>query len=116
MRVTGTIDGVEFRSSLIPRGDGRVFVVVPASLRSRIGKSAGQTVTMAVGADLRPVVVRVPADFRTALGPARSTFDRLAPSHRKNFVRWITSAKLHETRQRRIATAVELVRQGRTLT
>jgi bifunctional DNA-binding transcriptional regulator/antitoxin component of YhaV-PrlF toxin-antitoxin module len=115
MRVVGTIDGAPFRSSLIPRGDGQVFVVVPSALRSRIGKRSGDPVTMVLTPDLRPVVIRLPPDLRTALGSARSAFDRLAPSHRKAFVLWITSAKLAPTRQRRIAKAVAMIRRGQTM-
>jgi bifunctional DNA-binding transcriptional regulator/antitoxin component of YhaV-PrlF toxin-antitoxin module len=115
MRVTGTIDGAPFRSSLVPRGDGRVFVVVPSALRERIRKSAGQSVDLAVAPDLRPVVIRPPPDFAKALGSLRPNFDRLAPSHRKAFVLWVTTAKRAPTRQRRVAAAVEMIRAGRTL-
>jgi uncharacterized protein YdeI (YjbR/CyaY-like superfamily) len=36
-------------------------------------------------------------------------FQRLAPSHRKNYVRWITEAKKEETRQRRLQEAVRML-------
>jgi bifunctional DNA-binding transcriptional regulator/antitoxin component of YhaV-PrlF toxin-antitoxin module len=115
MRVSGRIDGAPFRSTLMPRGGGRLFVVVPATLRERIGKTAGQTVQIAVTPDLKPVVLRVPKDFLEALGTARPAFDRLAPSHRKAFLQWINSAKQPATRERRIANAVAMVGRGDTL-
>jgi uncharacterized protein YdeI (YjbR/CyaY-like superfamily) len=37
---------------------------------------------------------------------AWESFQRLAPSHRKNYVRWITEAKKDETRQRRLQEAI----------
>lgn len=37
---------------------------------------------------------------------AWESFQRLAPSHRKEYVRWITEAKKEETRQRRIQEAI----------
>jgi bifunctional DNA-binding transcriptional regulator/antitoxin component of YhaV-PrlF toxin-antitoxin module len=115
MRVTGEIDGVPFRSSLMPRGGGRLFVVVPSALRERIAKTSGQSVDVALVLDRTAVVVRVPADFRVALGDLRPNFDKLAPSHRKAFVQWISSAKMDATRQRRISKAVEMMRLGQTL-
>jgi hypothetical protein len=115
MRITGTIDGAPFRSSLMPGGEGAVFVVVPSALRDRIRKTSGQTVSLALAVDPRPVVIRVPADFRRALGTHRVRFDRLAPSHRKAFVQWIDSAKRPETRSRRLVEAVRMVRRGETL-
>jgi bifunctional DNA-binding transcriptional regulator/antitoxin component of YhaV-PrlF toxin-antitoxin module len=114
-RVTGTIDGTPFRSSLMPRGGGRLFVVVPGPLRDRIGKAPGQSVEISLTHDRRPVILRVPADFATTLGSARVTFDRLAPSHRKAYIQWIASAKTSETRSRRIAKAAQMVRRGQTL-
>jgi bifunctional DNA-binding transcriptional regulator/antitoxin component of YhaV-PrlF toxin-antitoxin module len=115
MRISGTIDGAHFRSSLIPRGGGRVFVVVPSALREQIGKRSGQSVEIALARDDRPVVILLPADLRRALGSARPNFDGLAPSHRRAYVEWITSAKMKDTRERRIAKAVAMVRRGLTL-
>jgi uncharacterized protein YdeI (YjbR/CyaY-like superfamily) len=46
---------------------------------------------------------------------AWATFERLAPSHRRNYVLWIDSAKREETRQKRIAEAIERLREGKTL-
>jgi bifunctional DNA-binding transcriptional regulator/antitoxin component of YhaV-PrlF toxin-antitoxin module len=115
LRVTGTIDGAPFRSSLMPRGGGRLFVVVPSALRDRIGKSPGQSVELSLTLDRRPVILRVPADLDAALGAARGTFDGLAPSHRKAYIQWVTSAKTPETRGRRIAKAVQMVHRGQTL-
>jgi len=37
---------------------------------------------------------------------ALENFERLAPSHRKNYVRWIIEAKKEETRQRRLQEAL----------
>jgi bifunctional DNA-binding transcriptional regulator/antitoxin component of YhaV-PrlF toxin-antitoxin module len=110
MRVRGTIEGVSYRTSLLSRGDGELFLVVPRPLRDRIGKTAGETVELTLSADLRPVVVRLPPDFRRALGVERTRFDRLAPSRRKAHLRWITDAKQPETRRRRIDQTVQLLR------
>lgn len=46
---------------------------------------------------------------------ASASFDRLAPSHRRNYVGWIMSAKRDETRRRRLAEAIGLLRAGRKL-
>jgi hypothetical protein len=115
MRVVGTIDGVSFRSSLLPRGGGKLFVVVPGPLRDRIEKAAGDEVVLELRPDARPVVLRVPPDLDRALGSTRSRFDALAPSHRKAFLAWVAGAKKPETRQRRVAKTAEMVRAGRTL-
>ncbi|MBI5442956.1 MAG: YdeI/OmpD-associated family protein [Deltaproteobacteria bacterium] len=38
---------------------------------------------------------------------------RLSPSHRKEYVEWITKAKRDETRRRRLATALEWRAEGK---
>jgi uncharacterized protein YdeI (YjbR/CyaY-like superfamily) len=48
-------------------------------------------------------------------GAAWETFSRLAPSHRREYVGWIDSAKKEETRRRRIAEAVSRLERGEKL-
>jgi uncharacterized protein YdeI (YjbR/CyaY-like superfamily) len=112
MRVAGTIDGAPFRSSLMPRGGGALFIVVPQALRDRIQKSHGQSVEVSMEVESRPEVLRVPLDVQKALGPEKARFDRLAPSHRKAFLVWIADAKHAETRGRRIEQTVQMIRRG----
>ncbi|MDZ4307945.1 YdeI/OmpD-associated family protein [Allopontixanthobacter sp.] len=60
--------------------------------------------------------IPVPDDFAAALqsAPAASAvFDSLAPSHRREYLEWITEAKRSETRTRRIATAIEWLAEGK---
>jgi uncharacterized protein YdeI (YjbR/CyaY-like superfamily) len=58
----------------------------------------------------------VPGDLAAALKmkkAASATFERLSPSHRKEYIEWITEAKRDETRQRRLATALEWLAEGK---
>jgi uncharacterized protein YdeI (YjbR/CyaY-like superfamily) len=58
----------------------------------------------------------VPPAFAAALDvapAARATFDAFAPSHRREYVEWIAEAKREETRNKRIAQAVEWLGEGR---
>ena len=43
---------------------------------------------------------------------AKKLFDSLAPSYRRNYVRWIVEAKREETRLKRLERAMELLAQG----
>jgi uncharacterized protein YdeI (YjbR/CyaY-like superfamily) len=40
-------------------------------------------------------------------------FEKLAPSHRRMYVLWIDSAKRDETKQKRIAAAIKMLRAGK---
>jgi uncharacterized protein YdeI (YjbR/CyaY-like superfamily) len=57
----------------------------------------------------------VPPDLASALQarpPAYTCFVAFAPSHRRNVLRWIASAKQPATRAKRIATTVALAAEG----
>lgn len=60
--------------------------------------------------------IPVPQDFAAALrdsAAAKATFDGLAPSHRREYLEWITEAKRDETRSKRIATSLEWLAEGK---
>jgi uncharacterized protein YdeI (YjbR/CyaY-like superfamily) len=60
----------------------------------------------------------VPRYFRQALSGNRRAwvnFRGLAPSCRRNYIRWITAARSNETRERRLAEAVQLLAENRKL-
>ena len=42
-------------------------------------------------------------------------FQKLAPSHKRNYVAWITMAKREETRRKRLAEAIQLLAANRKL-
>lgn len=59
---------------------------------------------------------RVPSYFKKALTEnkkALATFEGFPPSHKREYIEWITEAKTEETRHRRIATALEWLSQGK---
>ncbi|MBY0343522.1 MAG: YdeI/OmpD-associated family protein [Sphingomonadales bacterium] len=58
----------------------------------------------------------IPPAFAAALDAApaaRAAFDGFAPSHRREYIEWITQAKREETQAKRIAQAVEWLSEGR---
>jgi len=46
---------------------------------------------------------------------AWSFFEKLAPSHRRNYIGWIDSAKREETKMRRLKEAIKLLAAGKKL-
>ncbi len=65
----------------------------------------------------KPVKVPVkPQDFAKAIAAnpdAQQTYDGFPPGHRRDYIEWVTEAKRAETRNKRIATAVEWMAEGK---
>ncbi len=64
----------------------------------------------------RSRAVRAPADLLAALrnnATARAAYDDMSPSHKREYIEWITEAKRDETRKRRVAAAVEWMAEGK---
>jgi len=58
----------------------------------------------------------VPEDLTAALkksAKARKTFEAFSPSHRREYIEWITEAKREETRAKRLATTIEWLTEGK---
>ncbi len=65
---------------------------------------------------VRKKLLVVPDDLARALisnKRARVTFEGFSPSHRREYVEWITEAKRAETRAQRLATTLEWLAQGK---
>ena len=59
---------------------------------------------------------KMPPYFAAALKKnkkAQAVFDSFSPSHRREYIEWITDAKQESTRDRRIAQAIEWIAQGK---
>ena len=103
-----TLNGYSNRSTLAVMS-GKSMVGVAAEHHDKAGVHGGDAVEVDIVVDTAPREVKIPADLASALARsgARPHFDALAPSRRKEFVRAIEDAKAEETRERRVATAVQ---------
>lgn len=107
-----TIGGHTYRSTVAVYG-GRYFVPLNRQNREAAGVAAGEKVTVELEADTEERTVELPEALRAALDgdeAARAAFDSLSYSHRKEYADWILEAKREETRQRRIAKALDRLR------
>jgi uncharacterized protein YdeI (YjbR/CyaY-like superfamily) len=61
--------------------------------------------------------IPMPADLRAALRKnkkAHDAFEAFSPSHRREYLEWITEAKTEATRERRLNTALEWIADGKS--
>ena len=116
--VKGTMNGIAFKASLLPEGDGTHDMCVNESLRRKARVQQGEVVAMMLEADTAHRAIRTPQDLKAALDrdpQAAERYAHLAYSHRKAYVEWIETAKHAETRARRIEKAVEMILGGKPL-
>lgn len=90
---------------------GKNLIGMSKAARTELGVEIGDTVDATIELDAEEREIAVPDDLASALADAgaRASFDALAPSRRKEFVRGIVDAKQPETRARRVAAAVAAV-------
>jgi uncharacterized protein YdeI (YjbR/CyaY-like superfamily) len=63
------------------------------------------------------VDLTIPKELEEALNTndkARATFDHFSPSKRKEYMEWINDAKTEETKEKRLATTIEWLEEGKS--
>ena len=110
-----TINGATYRNTVAVMG-GEYWVGVSAENRALTGVKGGDEVDVEIEVDTAPREVNVPHDFAAALDAepaARRTFEGLSYSNKSWHVLSVEGAKADDTRRRRIARSVEMLREGR---
>ncbi len=114
-KVRATISGYTYRTSVASMG-GRFLLGVNAEVREKAGVHAGDVVDVDLELDTDERRIVVPPDLAQAFEndpAAHRFFEGLSYSQQRWFVEGIENAKKAETRQRRVAAAVERLREGR---
>jgi hypothetical protein len=113
--VAATINGHTWRTTVTRMG-GEHLLGLNKAVRQAAGAEAGDTVEVLIELDTAPREVEVPEALAAALAgdpEAQRGFEGLSYTHRKEYATWIAEAKKAETRERRVAQALEMLRAGR---
>jgi hypothetical protein len=111
--VSVTINSHTYLSTIAVMG-GRFLLPVSAENRSAAGVAVGDSVDVTIELDTAPRVVDVPDDLAVALAAdpeAKQAFDALSYSHQRQHVLAIEGAKAAETRARRVAKSLEMLKE-----
>jgi len=114
--VVATVNGYTWRTSVARMG-GEFLVGLSREVRQGAGVQAGDEVDVTIELDGAPRDVEVPEALAAALAAdprAKTAFEGMAFTHRKEYARWVAEAKRDETRQRRVQQAAEMIRAGQT--
>ena len=101
------VSGYSYPSTVAVMG-GKFMIALSKAHREAAGLHAGDKVEVTLELETTPRTVQVPNDLAKALtqAGAKKTFDALAFSKRKEFVRQVEDAKTQETRERRIEKTI----------
>lgn len=115
--VEGAFNGVAFRATLDPDGQGGHWLKVDRKLREAAGAEAGELITLEIAPVAEEPEPRAPADLRRALAAAptraREVWSDITPLARRDWIQWIVSAKREETRLKRIENACDMLAAGK---
>lgn len=114
--VQGTMNGHPFRATLEPDGRKSHWLKVSRKLREAAGATVGDVVRLEIMPAEKEPEPQLPADLRKALAgapKARAVWSDITPVARRDWIRWITSAKRAETRARRIDSACDMLAGGK---
>jgi len=124
------IDAEKYALRFTPRRKGAIW---SEQNKARVAKMIAQKRMMPVGlvkveeakangewdkATQREDTTDIPSELKRALAAdkmARENFEKLAPSHKRQYIYWITEAKRDETRQRRIEKTVQMLKENQKL-
>ena len=113
-RVKGKFDAYKFEGvSTLPMGGGDFIIPLNAAMRKGIGKTKGALLQVQLQVDtkqyeLNKELLECLADEPAAL----DYFQKLPPSHKAYYSKWIESAKTEPTKAKRIAHAVSAMAKG----
>ena len=116
--VRGTINGYPFRSSLMPMG-GCHRMVVNRAMREGAEVKAGDTVKVVMERDDAPRTVDPPALLKKELAKsktAQANWEKQSFTFKKEMVRSVVEVKQEETRARRLAKVMDVLKNGKRWT
>ncbi len=112
-----TVGGHSYRTTVAPMG-GAFFVPLAAEHREAAGLTAGQEVDVRIELDTAPRETALPDDLAAALDAdpgAKTEFESLDGANRYAILWRVHTASTPATRAKRIAAAVEMLREGRRI-
>jgi len=112
-KIHAVIAGHPYRGSLMPTRDGTFCLGVLKAIQQAEGLERGDTITVELELDTAPRVIEPPSDLGAALRSdkaAAAAWKGLSYTNQREIARSLEEAKRPETRQRRLAAALERLR------
>ena len=114
--VVATINGHSYRSTVVPYNGEPAMLPLSAANRTAAGVTAGDEIEVTLEVDNAPREAQAPPELAEALAAdpvASAFFATLSYSNKRIFTLNVEGTTNPETKARRVAKAIELMREGR---
>ncbi|CAD0222725.1 YdeI/OmpD-associated family protein [Chryseobacterium sp. JV274] len=109
-------DNVEYRGSLAKMKSDCHILGLTQEIRKQLGKTFGDEVSVSLTEDKEERVVEIADDIVSVFNEnldAKSLFDKMSYTHKKEYIRWIEEAKKPETRENRRIKMIQMILDGK---
>ena len=116
VKILATFDGHPYRGVLANMGTGCHILGVRKDIRLAIGKKIGEKINVTIERDTLERIVEVPDELQRLLTKnpkAKSFYESLSFTNRKEYAQWISSAKRPETKTKRLAETLTRLLKGK---
>jgi hypothetical protein len=114
LRIDGEINGIRIDAALMP-AKGKWYIMVSKKLQKLLGVKLGDTVEVSFDISDSDAIT-VPTELKFALeadDAARAVWESWTAGKRRGYCYRVDSAKMPETRERRVEEVLEMLREER---
>ena len=117
VKIKALFDGrVEYRGSLAKMKSDCHILGLTQEVRKQLGKTFGDQVSVSLTEDKEERVVEIAEDIVSVFNEnpeAKTLFDKMSYTHKKEYIRWIEEAKKPETRENRKIKMIQMILNGK---
>lgn len=117
VKIKATFDNkVEYRGSLTKMKSECHILGLTQEIRKQLGKTFGDEVSVSLIEDNEERIVEIADDINLIFNEnqeAKTLFDKMSYTHRKEYIRWIEEAKKPETRENRKVKMIRMILDGK---
>ncbi|WP_343660450.1 YdeI/OmpD-associated family protein [Chryseobacterium sp.] len=107
---------VEYRGSLTKMKSDCHILGLTQEVRKQLGKTFGDEVSVSLIEDKEERMVEIADDIASVFDEnpeAKTLFDKMSYTHKKEYIRWIEEAKKPETRENRKTKMILMILDGK---
>jgi len=107
--IKGSVNRFPIRATLVPTGAGRHRLYINGEMRKGAGVDTGDRITVSIEPDTGPRMPPFPEALQKALAvnkEAKAVWDRLPPSHRKEYLDYLNWLKTPESLERNVKKVI----------